>query len=69
MRTCAAACAGWRSWHGSSRSKERLFRDCDTRIDVQLHTMDRQSYRDALHDAILAMQRARAALVAVVQRA
>jgi len=50
------------------RLEERLFRDCDTRIDVQLHAMDQQAYRDALRDAILAMQRARAALVAVVQR-
>jgi hypothetical protein len=48
---------------------ERLFRGCDTRIDVQLHAMDRQAYRDALHEAILALQRAKRALVAAVHRA
>jgi hypothetical protein len=49
--------------------EERLFRDYDTRIDVQLHATDRRLYRDALHDTILAMRRAKQALVAVVQRA
>jgi hypothetical protein len=49
--------------------EEALFRDCDTTIDVQLHAMDRKAYRVALDDAILAMQDARRALVAVVQRA
>jgi hypothetical protein len=37
-------------------------------LDVQMHTVDRQAYRDALHRAIRAMEEARRALVDVVQR-
>jgi len=45
---------------------QRVFRDCDARIDVKMHATNWQAYRDALHEAIQALQCARQALLAVV---
>lgn len=45
-----------------------LFKDVDVTTEVSLHYSDRTDYREALHEAIRGLERARVALVGVAQR-